>query len=343
MLTMCRSAFGFSVKNRGTPAKLMSITTDFCTILKREIGQFYVRDDVSCMTAGKKEMHPFWVLLPDLKLRDTCLCKLHENLSLMAEMLFKMHLVPSANMEHLVEKCCCSATSKTYMYGSYCACKEDMHISIPSDVDLTQPLAYKQWMLTTELKEKDGETVFVKLTSKENVHEPLNNFMVRFSDMMKFKKHFFNMNHQYLQYRYLKGSLCDDECMIHINFSENFTCKYFKEIQSVHFGSSHCQATLHTGVFYVRTETELKPTSFCTISNSKQRDPCGIWTYLDPVLKQNYPQVTKVHFFSDGPTTQYKQKLNFYFFCTKIQSYGFTSGTWNFSKSGHGKGAADGV
>ena len=55
MLTMCRSAFGFSVKNRGTPAKLMSKTTDFCTILKREISQFYVRDDVSRTTAGKKE------------------------------------------------------------------------------------------------------------------------------------------------------------------------------------------------------------------------------------------------------------------------------------------------
>jgi len=55
MLTMCRSAFGFSVKNRGTHAKLMSKTTDFCTILKREISQFYVRDDVSRTTAGKKE------------------------------------------------------------------------------------------------------------------------------------------------------------------------------------------------------------------------------------------------------------------------------------------------
>ena len=63
------------------------------------------------------------------------------------------------------------------MYGSCSACK-DMHISIPSDVDLTQLVAYKQWMLTTEQKEKDGETVFVKLTSKENVHEPLNKFMV---------------------------------------------------------------------------------------------------------------------------------------------------------------------
>ena len=138
--------------------------------------------------------------------------------------------------------------------------------------------------------------------------------------MKKFKKHFFNTNHQYLQYRYLKGSLCDDECMIHIDFSENFTRKYFKEIQNVHFGSSHCQATLHTGVIYVRTETDFKPTSFCTISNSKQHDPCGIWTYLDPVLKvikQNYPHVTKVHFFSDGPTTQYRQKLNVYFFAQK--------------------------
>jgi len=97
--------------------------------MKREISQFYVRDDVSRTTAGKKEtitrnkmkmqkrflletlenlhrkfksenrtmsvsysmfcrLRPFWVLLPDLKSRDTCLCKLHENLSLMAEILF---------------------------------------------------------------------------------------------------------------------------------------------------------------------------------------------------------------------------------------------------------------
>lgn len=94
--------------------------------------------------------------------------------------------------------------------------------------------------------------------------------MIKFNEMMtKFKKHFFNISHQFLQHRYLEGSLSDEECMTHIDFSENFTCKYFKEIQSVHFGSSHCQATLHTGVFYISIGSKVKATSFCTISDQQ--------------------------------------------------------------------------
>jgi len=40
-------------------------------------------------------------------------------------------------------------------------------------------------------------------------------------------------------------------------------------------------------------------------------DPVAIWCYLQPLLDDiavNYPAVTNINFFSDGPTTQYKQK-----------------------------------
>jgi len=389
MLSTCRSAFGFSgryARGHMIP-KPFGNKTDFCAKLKMQFKQYYLRDDVSRSTAGKKEtitrkkvkmpkrfvldnlenlhrkflsenpklslsyslfcrLRPFWVLLPDLKSRDTCLCKLHDNLGLMAQKLFKMHLVHSANLEDLVAKCCCAVTSKNCMYGLCPTCR-DMHVSLMSHVDAKEPVAYKQWMVTVGEKKKQNETVYVKLTVKENVHEPFEKFIVKFNEKMKqFKKHFCNINHQFLQYRFLKGSLGDRECMIHIDFAENFSCKYFREIQSVHFGSSHSQATLHTGVYFIKADNDIKPTSFCTISDSKQHDPCGIWTYLDPVLKlikEQHPAINVVHFFSDGPATQYRQKLNFYYFCTKIQSYGFVNGTWNFSEAGHGKGAADGV
>ncbi|KAI7790060.1 hypothetical protein IRJ41_015359, partial [Triplophysa rosa] len=36
-------------------------------------------------------------------------------------------------------------------------------------------------------------------------------------------------------------------------------------------------------------------------------------------------------------------KGNFFMFCTKLQEYGFQSGTWNFFEASHGKGAPDGV
>ena len=38
--------------------------------------------------------------------------------------------------------------------------------------------------------------------------------------------------------------------MIVIDFSENYYCKYSAEIQSVHFGASKKQISLHTGVFF---------------------------------------------------------------------------------------------
>jgi hypothetical protein len=57
-------------------------------------------------------------------------------------------------------------------------------------------------------------------------------------------------------------------------------------------------------------------------------------------MKSKYfPQIDTIHFFSDGPSTQYRQKNNFYMFSRELEERGFKNGTWNFHKSGHGKGA----
>lgn len=132
--------------------------------------------------------------------------------------------------------------------------------------------------------------------------------------------------------------------MIHIDFSENYTCKYSTEVQAVHFGSSHQQATLHTGVFYIGGKEE--PVCFSTVSPSKHKGPPAIWEHLNPVLdhlQATYPGVSTRHFLSDGPCTQYKQKGNFYLFSIELARRGLAGGTWNYFEAGHGKGAPDGV
>ncbi|KAJ8395847.1 hypothetical protein AAFF_G00027300 [Aldrovandia affinis] len=89
--------------------------------------------------------------------------------------------------------------------------------------------------------------------------------------------------------------------------------------------------------------------NMCALAQSahrRRKARRAIWTHLSPILdlvKASYPNVTVVHFFSDGPCTQYRQKGNFYLFCTKLQQCGFQSGTWNFFEASHGKGAPDGV
>lgn len=88
----------------------------------------------------------------------------------------------------------------------------------------------------------------------------------------------------------------------------------------MHFDGSHLQVTLHTCVLYV-----LQNDPISSLSDCHRKDRLAIWAYLDPVLnkfRSEYPNVYQIHFFSDGSTTQYRQKKNFYLLST-ILGYGF--------------------
>lgn len=64
----------------------------------------------------------------------------------------------------------------------------------------------------------------------------------------------------------------------------------------------------------------------CIISSSRTHDPLGIWAHLDPVRKmiqEEHPNVTCLHFLSDGPASQYKQKANFIFCPLYLSRKGF--------------------
>ncbi|MGH0127646.1 UNVERIFIED_CONTAM: hypothetical protein FKN15_071801 [Acipenser sinensis] len=141
----------------------------------------------------------------------------------------------------------------------------------------------------------------------------------------------------------LKDRLAEDEVVVHIDYSENYSCKYHKEVKETHFGGSHAQITLHTGVIYLsggRIE------SFSTVSDSLQHDAVATWAHLDPVLdyiRSKYPSVIKVHFLSDGPTSQYRNKTCFYLTATVPFMKGFHYVTWSYTEASHGKGAPDGV
>ena len=125
-----------------------------------------------------------------------------------------------------------------------------------------------------------------------------------------------------------------------LTFSENYSCKHFEEIQSVHFGGSHAQVSLHTGMYYTANDGN---TSFCTVSSCNRHDPSGIWGHMTPILKKiraEHPQISTVHFVSDGPTTQYRNKTNFWLASIVPRSLGFVHVTWNFLEAGHGKGGS---
>lgn len=69
----------------------------------------------------------------------------------------------------------------------------------------------------------------------------------------------------------------------------------------------------------------------------------GTFGSSSKIFKVKVSQNNHCSLFSDGPTTQYRQKKNFYLFSKKIYEYGFEKSTWSFFEASHGKGAADGI
>lgn len=352
---------------------------------KQKIKAFFLRDDVSRMTTGRKQtvtqkkikkqkrlltdslknlhhkflsetehqvsyscfctLRPFWVVVPTEADRETCQCRTHENLQFMANALYVQGLSATKHIEEMVDATMCDAKSKVCAYGECKDCFSTTHTLLrpPNNTEI----AFTKWSLEENEKLNDGEVSGKKstITVKTTVMTTEDALAGEFHDgLLRFRRHVFNIRWQYRAYRQLRENLRNDECLLHVDFSENYSCKYSQEVQAVHFGGSHQQATLHTGVLY--TAAEQSPVTFCSISPSRRHDPPAIWAHLDPVLdmiRERYPLIKHLHVFSDGPATQYKQKGNFYLLSKEPFKKGFKNISWNFFEASHGKGAPDGI
>ena len=86
---------------------------------------------------------------------------------------------------------------------------------------------------------------------------------------------------------------------------------------------------------------------FCSILDSKRHDAHAVWGHLTPVLEYVKDaidsNIISVHFASDGPTAQYRNRSNAYLMSTVPFKMGYTQVSWSYYEAGHGKGAPDGV
>lgn len=212
------------------------------------------------------------------------------------------------------------------------------------EFDNSKPILLKQWVnkkdTINDIKTQK-ERFVTKYKKKSQQILPKDLILKLEDDMKNFFCHAFYIVHQYNQFKHLKESLSENDAVIHMDFSENFCTKYNKEIQSFHFGGSRVQLSLHTVVVYLKNAA----TSYCTMSSELSHNVGAIWAHLQPVLKSLSPNIHHIHFLSDGPVTQYRNKTMFYVLgCELSQMYpNILRYTWNYHEAGHGKGAPDGV
>ncbi|CAG2232244.1 unnamed protein product [Mytilus edulis] len=284
-------------------------------------------------------MRPFWVQPPKDSDRETCACKYHENMQFLVNSLHGLNCLPSKRLQEIVKMFACDINKMDCMYGRCMECKD---VILQSETDSTINTEWFQWKTKKETRLINNQEKEVTLTVKEKVTDSIDCLIDTFSsEMQRFKVHTFNITNQFNHYRKMKENLKENEVLIHIDFAENFLCKLSTEIQSMHFGASKQQITLHTGVYYTKGRTQ----TFCGVSDCLDHNPSAIWAFLDPILDRiinENKNVDTLHFFSDGPCSQYRQKGNFFLLSKEMSKRGLQA-TWNFHESGHGKGVPDGV
>ena len=169
----------------------------------------------------------------------------------MANALQSQGLLSSRNIEEMCEATMCDP--KSCAYGECLLICHPM-LKTPGE----ENIRLSQWM-TEKINDEKVSTITVKreITTEHDLNK---DFQER---LLHFRCHVFNIKWQFDAYRELRRSLKHNDSLLHIDFCENYVCKYSEEIQSVHFGGSHQQASLHriqkqfeTDQNHVKAETE---------------------------------------------------------------------------------------
>ena len=238
-------------------------------------------DNISYTTFTR--LRPFWVLFPTETDRDTCICKICDNMNLMTDGLFRSGIIEEKKVEDIMKSKVCDIKNYYCMHGKCSVCKDRLVKTKPEDAN--KQVEYFKWVTKREKRQikegKDLKTKTVTYTVKERICCSADRLKEIYDhDLNKYCRHIFTFHMQYNYNRKRKETMGENECIIHVDFSENYVCKMAREVQGMHFGASKKQLTLHTGVIHVKDK---EAETFCTVSDSFVHNPSGIWAHVKPI------------------------------------------------------------
>ena len=125
------------------------------------------------------------------------------------------------------------------------------------------------------------------------------------------------------------------------DFSENYSFVLQDAAQGFHWNNS--QSTIHPFVIYFN---DLSHASFVVISDCTSHDTIAVYLFQKRLINFLRSKLAclpkKIYYFSDGATSQYKNRKNFVNLCLHNHDFGIKA-EWHFSATSHGKGACDGL
>lgn len=192
--------------------------------------------------------------------------------------------------------------------------------------DITTVSFYK-W-----IRNDSGHVERVKVTKSvtdgmEYIKQILPNFLI----------HHLQKRHQSEAFKQHKSNLGETDLILHFDFSENYTCTYQDASQSAYWCQK--QVTIFTVGSYLKDQS----TMFAYVTDCTDHSKSTVSVLLDMMLKRFGRPEFNVRFWSDGPSSQFKNKYMAHYIKLLREKHNLKSLEWNFSVTSHGKGAIDGV
>lgn len=159
----------------------------------------------------------------------------------------------------------------------------------------------------------------------------------------EFLEHVQRVKAQYNSIRQLKENLPEQELVVHLDFAENFTCCNADEIQSAYWNSMAVMR--HPVVVYFKNVNDLQHKSYIYVSSVASHNSTAVYTILKklvPDLKALIPNLKMIHYWTDSPSSQYRNRFIFDIVIYHMSLFGVAA-RWNYFKCGHRKGPCDGI
>ena len=202
---------------------------------------------------------------------------------------------------------------------------DEQYESGESDENEQSTVDFKQWITTDRT-----ELLTIKF--------PLSEFIELLCEKLdKITSHSFIAKSQSSYLKHLKEKISPDEAIVLGDFAENYTFVVQDEIQSYHWSKKQCS-------FHPIVICYMKEKFF-------ERDDLNHDVgFINEILHQTIdyiktnlcPIITKIHYFSDGCSGQYKNCKHFYNLCHYAEDFS-VSCIWNFFATSHGKSPYDGI
>ena len=205
-----------------------------------------------------------------------------------------------------------------------------------------EEVKYISWLRSDV--EYNGKTIKkVKLCDvKQKKEEFIQDFMTA---MPEFRNHCQRITAQYTQVRVLKESLLPErEITVQMDYSENWSSKFQDEISSVYYDKS--QISLHPMVVHSKTaEGKLVAQSYVGVSSEGNHTAPTTYAFVTALIKEvkgHFPSLTTIHFITDSPSSQYRNRTIIALIAKFPAIFGLKA-SWSWLEAGHGKGPCDGV